>query len=283
MKSPSPQRITQQGGGEPAHPGVTKAALKAALRQPRRGGQWMPGATELIAALGITRRRVDAPDQQRATQYRIRMFCPGGRDAGARAGVSTRRCGQIMPTADGTDEPDWRGVKRAKVVPRSRFNPTFLNALSSSTVEPRSSRRIGTDSWSACIGTESGPADEPAIWGCEALDAISARKAPQPRTAATRASTATMASADCPGDHREGIPTPKLTVPCTLPAEFGHQSTRDVLQNQHRNGPGMVPKWSKWNRRPPRNRAQSVGVVRVRPSAVRRNPERRPPGSVRTR
>lgn len=136
----------------------------------------------------------------------------------------------------GTEEPDWRGVERAKVVPRSRFNPAFLNALSSSTVEPRSSRRTGTDSWSACIGMESGPADEPAIWGCEALEAISARKAPQPRTAATRARTATMANADCPRGHREGIPTPKLTVPCTLPAEFGHQPTRDVLQNRDRNG-----------------------------------------------
>lgn len=196
----------------------------------------MLGAPELIAAPGIARRGVDVPDQQRATQYRIRMSCLGGRDAGARAGVSTRRCGQIMPTAGGTEKPDWRGVERAKVVPRSRFNPAFLNALSSSTVEPRSSRRTGTDSWSPCIGMESGPADEPAIWGCAALEAISARKAPQPRTAATRARTATMANADCPRGHREGIPTPKLTVPCTLPAEFGHQPTRDVLQNRDRNG-----------------------------------------------
>ncbi|MGV0554739.1 hypothetical protein, partial [Mycobacterium kansasii] len=77
-----------------------------------------------------------------------------------------------------------------------------MNALSSFTVDPTPRRRTGTDSWSECTGLESGLTDEAAASGGEALAAISARKAPQPSTAATSASAATMANAGCRRGHR---------------------------------------------------------------------------------
>lgn len=109
-------------------------------------------------------------------------------------------------------------MESAKGVARSRFNPPLLNALSSFTVEPTPRRRTGTESLLNCVGPETGLADDAATGGCNAPGALSARKGPQPSTAARRASAATMADAHCRRDHREGIETPKLTVPVTLPA-----------------------------------------------------------------
>lgn len=137
---------------------------------------------------------------------------------GGRGGVSTRCCHPMTPAVGATRESDERGVENAKAVARSRFRPGLLNARSSFTVEPIPSRRAGTGSWFSRAGPEASSAAEATIPGCEASPAISTRKAAQPRTAATRVSTATMADALCRRDHRAGVRSPKVTVPPTLPA-----------------------------------------------------------------
>ncbi len=122
-----------------------------------------------------------------------------------------------MPTDGGVAESDPRGVESAKVVARSRFNPALLNALSSFTVDPTPSLRTDAAALCSCVGPESGLADGTADDDCDARAAIWARAAPQPRTVATRATAATVANTDRCGNHRDGILSPKLTVPHRLP------------------------------------------------------------------
>ena len=109
-------------------------------------------------------------------------------------------------------------MKSAKGVARSRISPPPLNALSSFTVEPAPARRTGTGSLLKCVGPETGLVDVATASGCTVSVVIWIRKAPQPSTAARRASAATMADADRRRDHREGFESPKLTVSLTLPA-----------------------------------------------------------------
>lgn len=104
------------------------------------------------------------------------------------------------------------------MVDRKRFSPPLLNAWSSFTVDPTPTRRTGADSVVNAVGPETGPIDEVTTLDSNASVVVSARKAPQLNTAARRASAATMADAACCRGHRDGIPTPKLTVLLTLPA-----------------------------------------------------------------
>lgn len=193
------------------------------------------------------------------------MLCPMGLDDGGRAGVSTRCCDQIIPSVGGADESDCRGVERAKVLPRSRFNAALLNTLSSFTVEPMLRRRTGTDSWSGCIGLEIGLTDEAATSGGEALAAVSARKAPQPSTAAARATAATMANAGCRRD--QNVPTPRFTVPCTLPAAIHRQPTRHVQQT------GIEKRLLRERRAPPPKTGGALRPSAARIAEVRWSPE----------
>lgn len=175
-------------------------------------------AANVSCRIGAARRRSAPIDQQRATQNRIKRFWSTEPKDGARAGTSTRCADQITPTVGGTADPAERGVEKAKAVGRSRFTPPLLNALSSFTVEPTPRRRTGTESLFNCIGPETGPAEIATASGCTTSALDSVRRAPKPSTAARSASAATMVDAHCRRDHREGIPTPKLTVVSTLPA-----------------------------------------------------------------
>lgn len=175
-------------------------------------------AANVSCRIGAARRRTAPINQQRATQNRIKRFWSTEPRDGARAGTSTRCADQITPTVGGTANPAERGVEKAKAVGRSRFTPPLLNALSSFTVEPTPRRRTGTESLFNCIGPETGPAEIATASGCTTSALDSDRRAPKPSTAARSASAATMVDAHCRRDHRERIPTPKLTVVPTLPA-----------------------------------------------------------------
>lgn len=113
-------------------------------------------------------------------------------------------------------------MESAKVVGRSRFSPPLLKALSSFTVDPTPRRRTRTESLLSCVGPETGLVDDATACGCAVPVIVSARKAWQPSTTASRANAATMADADCRRGHREGFVTPKITVALTLPAAMPH-------------------------------------------------------------
>lgn len=188
-------------------------------------------AANVSCRIGATRRRTALIDQQRATQNRIKRFWSVEHKDGARGGTSTRCADQITPTVGGTADPAERGVEKAKAVGRYRFTPPLLNALSSFTVEPTPRRRTGTESLFNCIGPETGPAEIATASGCTTSALDSVRRAPKPSTAARSASAATMVDAHCRRDHREGIPTPKLTVVPTVPAAKFHPTPSDTFQD----------------------------------------------------